>query len=799
LSAETPAVQRKSTLTTTEKPHLQQDHILIPDDASALATLAPDTSVRAPTPPQRDSFDELAAELSSPHSVRSLEDWEVEDFVLLATVDGDLYATDRKTGTVLWHTEVEKPVVETVHYRSNMSVVDEGYKAVDHFIWAVEPNNDGRIFFMPPEGMATGLTATQLTMKGLVALSPYVDRQSSIAYLGQKESTAVYLDAETGSLRALWSASDPRNTMGSFQAESCRRPNEFDDSAECPVGGTIILGRTDYTVTIYRTDLPDRPAIATLKYSDWTPNTWDGDLHQQYQSKMDNQYITSKPDGQVYAVSTEKSRSGDKAFNLQYRLSAPICRVFDLARPKDTPAGTNPELVVLPRPPPPPENEAAASLRETSIFMNATEGGNWYALSGAAYPLVVNAAEAQCTTDGWWDENQGELDPLELQKALVGKHSLRGGRGRRRTLDTKLQTLPGWETTNRYGGEETEENGSSVPIPSPETDEPPVGRKFHGLPQAAAKSLLGSLLDFVKNPFVFLIFLGLVVSNFRTLKRRYHDLKHPLVKNQPLEHQQNEEMPTVTQTKPVDNPTNITEIQQSDVSDREAPLIQKNDALEDPATKSRRNTDASLTPPDPEAKNQGDTTLQQPPVVAPTESGNAEAEAQPKKRKTHRGQRGGRTHKKKKPGNSENGSPPPQARDKDGETVGQALDYVVPKVPEIAPDLITSGDVQQMEGSILKIGNLEINEERQLGTGSNGTIVYAGKLGAREVAVKRMLVQFYDIASQETKLLSESDNDPNGKSSLNLVRVMLADCCCSDPLLHRGKTRPFLLHRSGTL
>lgn len=51
--------------------------------------------------------------------------------------------------------------------------------------------------------------------------------------------------------------------------------------------------------------------------------------------------------------------------------------------------------------------------------------------------------------------------------------------------------------------------------------------------------------------------------------------------------------------------------------------------------------------------------------------------------------------------------------------------------------------------------------DKVLGYGSSGTVVYEGKFQERSVAVKRMLVDFYDIASKEIELLSESDEHPN--------------------------------------
>lgn len=48
-----------------------------------------------------------------------------------------------------------------------------------------------------------------------------------------------------------------------------------------------------------------------------------------------------------------------------------------------------------------------------------------------------------------------------------------------------------------------------------------------------------------------------------------------------------------------------------------------------------------------------------------------------------------------------------------------------------------------------------------LGRGSQGTLVFKGRFEDRDVAVKRMLLDFYDVASQEVDILRESDDHPN--------------------------------------
>ena len=51
--------------------------------------------------------------------------------------------------------------------------------------------------------------------------------------------------------------------------------------------------------------------------------------------------------------------------------------------------------------------------------------------------------------------------------------------------------------------------------------------------------------------------------------------------------------------------------------------------------------------------------------------------------------------------------------------------------------------------------------ERVIGYGSHGTVVVLGRFENRDVAVKRLLIDYYDYADHEVKLLQESDHHPN--------------------------------------
>ncbi|CAG8580868.1 18120_t:CDS:2, partial [Acaulospora morrowiae] len=60
----------------------------------------------------------------------------------------------------------------------------------------------------------------------------------------------------------------------------------------------------------------------------------------------------------------------------------------------------------------------------------------------------------------------------------------------------------------------------------------------------------------------------------------------------------------------------------------------------------------------------------------------------------------------------------------------------------------------------LKLNSLVVTDTI-LGYGSHGTIVYKGSFEGRDVAVKRLLLDFYEIAHHEVSLLQESDDHPN--------------------------------------
>lgn len=698
---------------------------LVSSDASAISATAPDLSVVAPSP-------------------RRLEDWEVEDFVLLATIDGDLYASDRKTGKERWHISLGQPMIETKHYRTNKSTIDPDHNMLDQTIWAVEPTRDGQIYMWAP-GEEKGLVYTGLTMKRLVEdLSPYENKALSLVYTGDKKTTLLTLDAATG--RAIkWFGP----TAAAAEEYSCPRPQDTVaglDVEECNTG-TITLGRTEYTVGISSTrGFP----IATLKYSEWSPNVFDTDLLRQYSTTLDNLYITSRHDGRVYAF--DYNRDIDRPHHFIERFPTPIAKAFDIIRPvrESTHDGDdNSELVALPQPPLPPREELHDAGRDKKIFLNQT-AGNWYALSGKAYPLITNSPPALVNQVEWWELDEKSFSAAQLSKVLVGQHTLDNvwpkGRG------ANIPSLPGPSDRNSDDRSPEIDNPTlAIDAPNPSSTVIDIVKK---LPQDAVHSVV----DLVTNPVVIiLVAITLIVYRnqwIRSVKATYHrSLREAkgVLKRQGFDVELDEDSADEATEEQIPSAP----IVEDDSASREASVVAPVESNNEVALPETR-VDGEIVPTE--------TIKETVPAIGSANVSVDGAEPAPpeKKRKAHRGRRAGKNHRKKNKG-------PDGEQSVGDETINSVEEAVnnAKKLGEQArgpePNIQTLPyEVEEVSNPILRINDsLEVNEDQQLGTGSNGTVVFAGKWQDRPVAVKRMLRTFYDIASQETRLLREVDRHQN--------------------------------------
>lgn len=636
--------------------------------------------------------------LSSGLPVRSLQDWRVEDIVLLATVDGMIHATDRNTGQELWALEADKEMVETTYNPRNRSLLNgssDAFKA--DFIWIVEPSQDGQLYGYTP-GSPLGMQRLGFSVKQLVEQSPYYVDEPPVVYTGEKRNTLYTVDIASGKILKSFSAS--QSSVYPDQ-DTCRQVGELDalDDDKCGATGTLTLTRTEYIVGVSSSITGEQ--ISTIRYSEWGPNNRDKDLFNQYATTKGDRYIHSRHNGEIIAIDNQVLDTSDpnirRTPKYRHKFGSPVARVFDIARPLlsttlDTP------LVILPQ----PLNPTFDEEDKTNIFVNCTNNGSWYAMSESLYPLVTRGANtAQCAKQDWSFKLPHGEDSFaaHLKEVLVGVHPL--------AIEEVLPQVPriGGSIGLPTIGEGDEENRSA-----------PIGH-VPALPGTPffQEPLQGSY----RLTTIFIMFLVALTTTFWYKKA-------PSLKALAFSARDGDVL--LTPRPGVSRTASIADV----------PVV----AVDGQAKELPNNTDAlpngvRFTEPEKAESEIND------------EPAQAIVEDKPKaKKKAHRGARGGKKEAKRR-----------QTASGEDE-VNEALEEGKKEV-SIKPDIIYQSANGANGDGPAGLMNLKISSEVILGQGSGGTIVFAGVFEGRDVAIKRMLGQYSQLASQEVSLLEQNEDHPN--------------------------------------
>ncbi|OAL06609.1 hypothetical protein IQ06DRAFT_288482 [Phaeosphaeriaceae sp. SRC1lsM3a] len=691
-------------------------------------------------------------------SARSLQDWEVEDFVLLATVDGHIHARDRYNGEEIWEI-AGKPMLETIYN------VSEGRVSLQDqpFVWIVEPREDGALYVLLP-GPYPVLQSLGLTVKQLTDIAPYSsdDPELPVVYNVEKKTFMLNVDAATGLVKQSFS---PSGTYGNTDDSCASSVKNVFNERDCR--GTFEIGQTEYTIIIHNKKTNQH--VCTIKYAEWVSNNRDIDLKSQYTRTMDDQYIYGRFNGEVFSYDHKRPRPAQRPLFHQH-LSYPVARVFDVARPANDDNAQAP-LVLLPQPAGPTVIEEKAN----HVWLNTTEEGAWYALSEISYPAVTDGAPAASCYDETellsWDATHSL--PAD-EKTLVGVH----------VLDNRVQP----PTRFRAIAAPTQyqiEDGQVVSIP------PTTSPREVPTIDPPQKPFL-ERQQYTLGPTEFIAICILVVISISFGKWRgpgklapYWDYMANITSNltshgkQPSKNKaepvpvaaamegepakQNQVMPQVAELlaseQPKEQPIEVlAEKPHLDAPFQLEPKEKKvtfdvPEEDDDMAPLSRTTTAEPGSPGQDETLTTMDSSTEALPSANGPDSvpqDQSSTPGTPKKKKTHRGKRGGRKLNKN--------------QQKEEDELGRIVDAAkqLDPSPGLHPDEMTlNGDDMQDVTNIKRIGKLTIDQDRLLGNGSGGTFVFEGKWNEREVAIKRMLPQYFGLAEQEVKLLQESDLHPN--------------------------------------
>lgn len=678
----------------------------------ALATVSPaednNPAVRAPPAPWTSA---TSAGLTSRQPARSLQDWQVEDIMLLATVDGKLHARDRKTGAPKWVLETDREMVETVRHRSNKTRDADGNEHEDP-IFIVEPSQDGIVYIQAP---GFGLQRLGYTVKELAEMSPYAgDGFPAVAYTAEKKNTLYTVDVATGNILKTFSSA---GSLVNEDDRSCRSANQnplgLDEDA-CEARGTLTLGRTEYTIGIQ--DRNTGEPINTVRYFEWGPNNRDHDLRSKYTRSMDSRYVYSKFDGKILGVDLKKGAKNklvpDKPSYVQ-SFSSPVVRVFDIVRPNGDPSSDT-SLVILPQPSGPSPNEFnELELFDDSVFVNRTEGGSWYALSELKYPSITDSAPAAygvCNNECF------------ANRRFMGVHH--------------LSPLDGGESEGRLV-----DGRNVLTIDSPPVQDSPANvEPFYQHERRSANNV--TVWSFVVMLLVALSGCGFIykqhgLDGFKTKQSITPEIVTPAAK----------ELDTAIELNSI--PPEATMIREGEPA-KETIFPQEEKLQEGKISAVRFEEPVKDDEPEESPERAGDAAGEELPAK---ENGE-------KKKRATRGKRAGRKQKEKEQANIEARAKKLGIQIAPSTQLIQAMP-LTPTKPQPAEIISVAASESSLVSGPLQINSLVIHTDKVIGQGSCGTIVFEGSFEGRDVAVKRMLSQYYELASQEVSFLQQSDDHAN--------------------------------------
>ncbi|KAJ7507248.1 hypothetical protein B0H11DRAFT_196560 [Mycena galericulata] len=269
-----------------------------------------------------------------------LEDAQLLDIVLVASVDGKFHALNRSTGHTLWSSLTSSggsitlpPLVRTSHLDHDPDLTD--YQET----YIIEPQS-GDIYVMATP--SSPIERFPFTMAEIVEMSPFsftADDDHRV-FVGNKETSwlVVELETPTGVKAPVEGPWDPFEDL--HIGEEKIDLDELDGSKPQMSKLEVLIGRTgistseekpesktfvvDYHVTIHS---GASNKMQTLSFSTYGPNILYSVLQGSYRRTKDEKYIQSLPNGEIISFKVHGESAQSSASNIlwAYKFSNPMC------------------------------------------------------------------------------------------------------------------------------------------------------------------------------------------------------------------------------------------------------------------------------------------------------------------------------------------------------------------------------------------------------------------------------------------------------------------------------------------
>ncbi|KAK0460715.1 uncharacterized protein EV420DRAFT_1533757 [Desarmillaria tabescens] len=715
----------------------------------------------------------------------TVQDAELLDIVLLASVDGKFHALNRTSGQTLWSMSsfpssttaaaptALAPLVRTIHHDHDPDLVDDN---TDQETYIIEPQS-GDIYVMATP--SSPLQRFPFSMSELVEMSPFsfADSDDRRVFVGKKETSLLLVELETGRIKATLNSECPWDPFEGFQDDDELDLDELEGSKPKPPPPTeVFIGRTDYHISIYSRPLKNSgstpPPVQNLSFSTYGPNNQDTLLQASYKRPKDDAYIQGFPNGEVMSFKGRGEDTGIRSSSLLWgrRFTNPIVAVFDVLRkPQRYSRGAHTFLLLQPRPglqdvlPSLSLDTAREHLpnHPNAYVGMVEETGSLFAMSPLSYPLVafggirgtsmpegsgkyIDSAPMSSEVDEITRMRKqmekerererllnkdgcdlGNPDTVFDRRCLIGVRKLEGGDGE--GAESRLKRLLDGSPVSAYpqltAGEEDNETSRHDKPSEYKKNAPPSS-------PAPSTSRLRETIFVIVLLGMFSVWFGLASKIKGDPQRGLSSM--PAVLEASIKEVTVPELVAVTETVP-------------------KPAMDTTEVIPSPP---------SSPPPPPIRSDSGDTGGDDSDKEL---EGEGDATPVPNKRKGRRGGRG----KKKRP------NPGAHAEAEEGKKPD-----VVVEIPPTPQTLVVESKPVEPTPSL-------VVSDTVLGFGSHGTVVFQGSLQGRAVAVKRLLQDFVTLASREVSILQESDDHPHviryyyQEAHANFLYIALELCPCS--------------------
>ncbi|KAK6460628.1 hypothetical protein DFJ63DRAFT_320783 [Scheffersomyces coipomensis] len=764
-----------------------------------------------------------------PLDLRSIEDCKLTDQLLISDIDGNLHGVERNSGALLWTLPIEDPLVKI---QTNNTF--DSSSSQSNILWFVEPYQDGSLYYFTPK---FGLNKLPTSIKDLVLESPFSLSGDDKIYTGTRKTSLYTINIFTGEIVS---------SFGNNIPEHCPVPNSHYQNARTMnsnIDDTIMIGKTTYELSIY--SKLNTNIVWNVTYSQWGPNNIDNDLIMQNQQSLDELYFTPFHDKSLLAIN--KNLGTPVWISKLPSLAVSVFDVFNNLKTSEYVILPHP-LKVLNDLQIQIDDESFSNNNDL-VFINKTANSDeWFAMSFNNYPTLIKSAPVSkyqlslyklynnlvdIETIDYLKNFQLLTSPKNEVESLINgihkcfplsSHTSYQPSSRFDIEDHSIKQIgDGSDFDIDYHDSNHHSTGKSQQIldnpnklidgikfpdgtPTPGYDLMVVDQsrelleptyQYDELMASAHSSnslFAGGIIRRIFEDLVVLSVLFVLLMTFGKSSKYVIAIQKLLFErgievDDEEEEIEEEELHNDEMKKDNTSTVKSYEVSSSDSSNdkfmndvtklstsrsiKKVTIVEPNESLEkEEAEPGHDIAKVEVLTEDFE-------------LVDKIEGEEEEEVATKKKRKrgSRGGKRGGRHINKNNSNNENNDSNETANTENDDDDTNAAEEEII-----TTQSLVKSSSAPiKIPIKKLQIENNLIISDKILGYGSHGTIVYKGTFENRPVAVKRMLLDFYDVANHEVRLLQESDDHPNviryfcsqSSQTEKFLYIALELCLCS--------------------